>query len=92
VQSGVGAEQLVPQLPQLVAVVTSVSQPLAGLLEQCARPSTQAPVKSHMPFTQRTAEAFTPGSLVQSLAQAPQWRGSLASDDEQLVGEPGCSM
>jgi hypothetical protein len=92
VQSGVGAEQLVLQSPQWAAVVTSVSQPLDGSLEQWARPSTQAPLKLHMPLTQRTAEATTPGSFVQSLAQLPQWRGSLLSDDEQLVGEPGCSI
>jgi hypothetical protein len=59
------------QLPQCAPVVTSVSQPLVGLLSQSAQPAMQLPgANEHLPALH--VELMTCGSAEQSLPQLPQ--------------------
>jgi len=71
-QSGVGSSQRVEQPPQRDGVVTSVSQPSCGLMEQCARLGRQASETSQAPATHRTAPTTMPVRVAQSLPQRPQ--------------------
>jgi hypothetical protein len=73
------AEHWTPQAPQLVSVLRLVSQPLAGMPSQSAKPELQT--RPHAPLLQ-TAVEFGPEG--QTLPQPPQWFASV----RMLVSQP----
>lgn len=70
-QTGVAPEHVVPHAPQCAPSMRDVSQPFAGAWSQSPRFGWHAPVRSHAPAVQCTADAETPGNAVQSLLHEP---------------------
>ena len=75
--------QVVPQAPQLVVVLSWVSQPLAGLLSQSPKPVLQAP-RVQVPVAQLAAAL---GKL-QATLQAPQSVVVFVGRSQPLPGSP----
>jgi hypothetical protein len=86
-QLGVPAvvEQILPQVPQLVTLLSDVSQPLAGLPSQSAKPV--AHVGTHAPDVQATV----PLAFVQVLPHAPQSPAVLSEVSHPLLASPSQS-
>jgi hypothetical protein len=78
-------EHTLPHAPQLVTLVSDVSQPLLGLPSQSAKPVLQA--GTHAPFGQ----VSVPLAFVQVLPQPPQLLTALVEVSHPLVGSPSQS-
>jgi hypothetical protein len=75
-----------PQAPQLTALVSGDSQPLAGLPSQSPKPAAQLAVP-HAPLTQ----LGVPAAVEQELPHAPQALTLFSEVSQPLLGRPSQS-